>query len=78
MSQGTMQVIRKSFRRVKQAGGKVSRRIGLDFSEEKFRALRKQRQELEMAKRGEHVQPKEAMEFVFCLVNERELFNAIS
>ena len=46
MSKNTVNLIK----RMKRAGGKVSRQIGLDFSEETRLALQKRKQDLEMAK----------------------------
>ena len=66
--------MKKLLKKVKRAGGKVKRRIGLDFSEESRLALLKRKQDREMAKTGEKMMTKQAMEYVFCMVNERELF----
>lgn len=66
--------MKKLLKKVQRASGKVSRRIGLNFSEESRLALLKKKQDREMAKTGEKTMTKQAMEYVFCMVNERELF----
>lgn len=50
MSKGTMRLISRSFKKVQRAGGKVSRKMGLSYSEATFLALQKKKQDLEMAK----------------------------
>ena len=78
VAKGTMSLMQKSFKSVQRAGGKVTKRIGFNISEEQYRQLLKKKQDLEMAKLkkgGEHT--KEALEFIFCMFNEHELFGVI-
>lgn len=79
-SRGTVSKLMKSVKSMQRAGGKVSRQMGIVMSEETRLALLKKKQDFEMAKQnttGQKTQSKKAMEFIFCIINERELFEAV-
>ena len=77
VSHSTRMLLSRSIRKVKQVGGRVSKKIGLDsFSEQNQRAIVKILQDREMSKYGK-AQTKKALEYVFCVVNESNLFNEI-